>query len=249
MRDWDPRFNDARVAVVDLSNPRAPSTVGEWRDADDPICMQSLSRNKAGTRLYDMGIVPQPCGRKANRLHLYILDIQDPTQPVEIGRYVYPFPVDAVHSPYLAPNDDDTLLVLADGAWSVSARLMDTDPPSCGHHGRLHFLDISDLNAIHEVGTFKIEESDTCLGRVGSNHYQATDVAVKGNLVYSTWLKGGLHVVDVSDPADPVEVGEFRSPDNTGPWLSDVDLYSDPSGDYALASTVWWSGLYVVKLR
>jgi len=68
---------------------------------------------------------------------------------------------------------------------------------------------------------------------------------VKGNLVYSTWLKGGLHVADISDPANPVEVGEFRSPDNKGPLLSDVALY----GDYALASAVWGSGLYVVKLQ
>ena len=56
---------------------------------------------------------------------------------------------------------------------------------------------------------------------------------------------GGLHVVDISDPANPVAAGEFRAPDREGPALSDVALY----GDYALASSVWWHGLYVVKLR
>ena len=42
-------------------------------------------------------------------------------------------------------------------------------------------------------------------GKVG----EATDMVVNGNLVYSTWMEGGLRVIDISDPANPFEVGEF----------------------------------------
>ena len=108
-------------------------------------------------------------------------------------------------------------------------------------------LDITDLGAIRELSTFDIPESDRCLGGRDEQMYSAWDLAVEGNRVYSTWLRGGLHVVDISDPTNPVVVGEFRSPDKQGPWLSDVALHSDDSGDYVITSTVWWSGLYVLR--
>ena len=230
---------DDHMAVVDLSDPRNPIVVGDWHDSGLEGSLRGLSINKAGTRAYVVSIGPPPYGTAGKEVILYILDIQDPNQPVEIARYVYPYPGPWVHSPYAVPNDDDSLVILADGRWQ-------NDSDGCSGHGRLHFLDITDLKAIREVGTFRIDESDTCFPK---GLFQATDMAVKGNLVYSTWLRGGLHVVDISDPTNPVAVGEFRAPDKKGPWLSDVALYSDESGDYAFASTVWWSGLYVVKLR
>ena len=111
--------------------------------------------------------------------------------------------------------------------------------------GRLHFLDISDLNSIQEISTFSIAQSDECIRgpNNGSTMFTAWDLTLDGDLVYSTWLNGGLHVVDISDPAHPVEVGAFQAPDGIGPTLSDVALY----GEYAVASSVWWHGLYSLK--
>ncbi|MFQ5874170.1 MAG: LVIVD repeat-containing protein [Dehalococcoidia bacterium] len=226
---------DDHLAVVDLSDPGNPVVVGEWQDSNQ-VLLLGLSLNKAGTRAYVVGVTPKPFGKAARQAILYVLDIQNPRQPVEIGRYVYRYPVVAVHTPYAVPNDDDSLVIFADGSWGI-----DSEP--CGHHGRLHVLDISDLSAIRELSTFKIAESDACFTTGTEQHYQATDIAVKGDLVYSTWLKGGLHVIDISDPTNPVEVGEFRSPDKEGPWLSDVALY----GDFVITTTVWWSGMYILR--
>ena len=76
-------------------------------------------------------------------------------------------------------------------------------------------------------------------GKVG----EATDMVVNGNLVYSTWMEGGLRVIDISDPANPFEVGEFIS-SPTNPWISDVALH----GDAALAATIWGpAGLYILR--
>ena len=226
---------DDHLAVVDLSDPRNPVVVGDWHDSGLLGTLRGLSVNKAGTLAYVVSIGPPPFGSAGKEIILYILDIRDRTLPSEIARFVYPYPGPWAHSPYAVPNEDDTLVILADGRWAVE---------ECTGYGRLHILDISDLSAIHEVGVFKIAESDDCFsGRRTAPLFQATDIAVKGDLVYSTWLRGGLHVADISDPSNPVEVGAFRSPDGIGPWLSDVALY----GDYALATTVWWSGLYVVR--
>ena len=227
---------DDHMAVVDLSDPRNPIVVGDWHDSGLEGSLRGLSLNNAGTRAYVVSIGPPPFGTAGKEVILYILDIRDRKQPVEIGRYVYPYPGPWIRSPYAVPNDDDSLVILADGRWQNNS-------DGCSGHGRLHFLDISDLSAIRELSTFKIAESDTCFTKGDAPFYQATDIAVKGDLIYSTWLKGGLHVIDISDPSNPVEVGEFRSPDKEGPWLSDVALY----GDFVVASTVWWSGMYILR--
>ena len=147
-----------------------------------------------------IGITPPPFGTEGKELHLYVLDIQDPTNPVEIARYVQPYAYPEVHTPG-APvvNDDDTLAVLLDGSWG------------CGRHGRLHVLDISDLDSIQRVSTVKVEESDIC-DPTSKRWPQTTDAVFKGNLVYTAWLAAGIRVIDVTDPANPVEVGKFLSP-------------------------------------
>ena len=72
---------------------------------------------------------------------------------------------------------------------------------------------------------------------------KATDMVVKGNLVYSTWMEGGLRVIDISEPAKPIEVGKLITTPKT-PWLSDVALY----GDVVLATTIWDpAALYILR--
>ena len=221
---------DFHMAVVDLSNPHDPVVIGDWADTRD-VRLMGLSLNKAGTRAYVVGITPPPFGREGKEIRLYILDVRDPTNPTEIGRYIYPYPFAETHSPGASvANDDDSLLVFLDGSWG------------CGRTGRLHLLDISDVESIHRISVFKLEGSDLCHAtglRVG----HATEAVIKGNLVYSVWLEGGLRVTDISDPTNTVEVGMFLSPNERESSLSDVALY----GDYVLAAAVWAEGLYILR--
>jgi len=129
------------------------------------------------------------------------------------------------------PTSDDALVVLADHSWEG------------GKCGILHILDTSNPAAISEISSFALPESSTdgCKTR-GSNYVIATDVAIRGNIVYSTWLSGGVHAVDISDPANPVEVGAFLLP--VGEFISDVALLGD---DYVVATQVWSSGMYILR--
>ena len=90
---------DDRVAVVDLSDPRNPLVVGDWHDSDPGEQLISLSINKAGTRAYVVWIdLTQDNGdHRHTKSTLYVLDVQDPSAPSEIGRYVYPY---QKHLPY-----------------------------------------------------------------------------------------------------------------------------------------------------
>ena len=177
---------DKHLAIVDLSDPRNPVVVGDWQDTKQ-VHLRGLSVNAAGTRVYIMG-------QFGKELLLYVLDVQDPTNPVELGRFVWPYPFAGDFSPGRpVANADDSVVIFPDGSWDD------------GRSSRLHILDISDLGSIREISTVAFPESDT--HRRGQKWFWAHDLAIKGNLVYSTWLGGGVQAIDISDPANPVVVG------------------------------------------
>ena len=68
----------------------------------------------------------------------------------------------------------------------------------------------------------------------------ATDVAIRGNVVYSAWLSGGVRAIDISDPANPVEVASFTD----GGGFSDIALLGD---DYVVATHVWDAGMVIFR--
>ena len=212
---------DYRLAVADISDPGNPVVVGDWQD-DSGVWLIGLSVNESGTRAYITGLWPPPYGNRSRDVYLYILDIQNPSQPIELGRYV--FPVRGVPSSVsiARPTSDDALVVLADHSWER------------GKCGILHILDTSNPAAISEVSSFALPESS------GACSVIATDVAISGNLVYSTWLREGVRAFDISDPTNPVQVAKFLRGD-----LSDVALLGS---DLVVATTVWSSGMYVLSM-
>ena len=222
-------YRDHHLAIVDLSDPRNPVVVGDWHDSGLQGSLTGLSLNKAGTRAYVVGqdAIAEDGGHRHTENVLYVLDVQDPTALVEIGRYVYPLQRSVA---YAVPNDDDSLVIFADGSGP------------CGQKAALRVLDASDPSSIHEVSVFELGGSDRCYLWGTENVGEAKDMVVKGNLVYSTWMGGGLRVIDISDPVNPVEVEKFiLSPGS--PWLSDVALYSD----VVLATEIWNPGLYILR--
>ena len=222
---------DTHMAVVDIADPRNPVVVGEWQD-ELKVLLEGLTLNEQATRAYLTGISPFPYGHFAREGYLYILDIQDPAQPIEIGRYI--MPLNDTTSMFTAvPTSDGAHVILADGSWGLKS--------SSSGCGTLHILDISDPAAIHEISEFALSESSSP-NKCGRDPWIfATDVAVRGNTVYSTWMGGGVRAIDISDPANPVEVGQFLP---TGGPLSDVALLGD---HYVVATTVWGPGLYILR--
>ena len=214
---------DKHLAIVDLSDPRNPVVVGDWQDTKQ-VHLRGLSVNAAGTRVYILGQFGQ-------ELLIYVLNVQDPMNPVELARFVWPYPYAGDFSPGRpVANADDSLVIFADGNWD------------CGRASRLHVLDTSDLADIREVSTIAFPGSDICR-RGPANWWWAHDLAINGDLVYSTWQGGGLQVIDISDPSNPLNVAKFLSPSTETPWLSDVDIY----GDLAVTVAVWGPGLYILR--
>ncbi len=217
----DPTDQASHLAVVDISDPGNAVVVGDWQDNAE-VQLMGLSLNQSATRAYITGRDQSTHG------YLYVLDIQNPSQPTEIGRYVFPLLGVPSSVSIARPTSDDALVVLADHSWERT---------KCGI---LHILDTSNLAAISEISSFALlEPSPLSFSLAGCAHI-ATDVAIRGNLVYSTWLKGGVRAIDISDPTNPVQVAKFF----TNQSLSDVALLGT---DFVVATTVWWSGMYVLS--
>ena len=219
-----------QLAVVDIADPRNPAIIGDLPEVNG-VALHSLAINEAATRVYTLGVWPSP---QSNGTHgyLYVIDVEDPSQPTEIGRYIFPLRSEAgvsVSSVFgVAVSSDDGIVAFTDGSWQRG---------SCSI---LHILDTSDLGAIQELSTFELPASSTLSCRMSGNFVMATDLAIRENLVYSTWLGGGVRTIDISDPTNPVEVAQFQTGN-----VSDVALLGT---DLVVATNVWSSGMYILSL-
>ena len=102
---------DHHLAIVDLSDPQNPVIASHWEDTKQ-VRLTALSVNPSGTRVYVLG----QFGRK--EILLYVLDVQDPANPLELARFVWPLPFAGGFSPGRpVSNADDSLVVFADGSW------------------------------------------------------------------------------------------------------------------------------------
>ena len=211
--------------------------VGDWQDNSDvsnDVWLMGLSLNQSGTRAYITALTPHPYGSSSTHGYLYILDIDNPSQPTELGRYVFPLLGTPSSVSIARPTSDDALVVLADHSWGLGV----SENETCGI---LHMLDTSNPAAINEISTFALPQSSSPSNCTGEGSWViATDLAIRGNLVYSTWLKGGVRAIDISDLANPVEVGSYVNGNN----LSDIDLLGD---DYVVATHVWDDGMAILR--
>ena len=152
---------DTRLAVVDASDPRNPVVVGDWEDNTDvssDVWLMGLSLNQSATRAYITGLLGDgsttPYGNSSTHGYLYILDIENPSQPTEIGRYVFPLLGTPSSVSMARPTSDDALVVLADHSWGLGG----SENEKCGI---LHILDTSNPAAISEISTFELPESSS----------------------------------------------------------------------------------------
>ncbi|MBM4431487.1 MAG: hypothetical protein FJ026_14255, partial [Chloroflexi bacterium] len=170
------------VLILDISNPAALVKVGGF---DTPGAIRGLY--VAGHHAY----------LAAGTAGLRIVDVSNPTAPWEVGLYDVPYPARDV---YVAGNyayvGYGEIYVYASGNF-------------CSTYGGLDVVDISDPSAPRQMG-----------------HYDARggyidNVQVSGSYAYITglWCSGKtarqrshLRVLDVSDPAAPLEVADYTIP-------------------------------------
>lgn len=211
------------LVTYDIADPAAPREVSRW---------WMPGQHAAG------GETPTWSGYK-NRLHhalrvgntlwascwhagLRVIDVTDVRKPATIGAYDYhpPFP-EPTHTVLRVPfpvGGKDVAVVFDEEHDHVPGRL----------HAGMWVFDVGDLTNIKPLSLFHVSELDSPWSRVGRfGAHQPAEHMKAGTLVFASWFSGGLRIVDIADPALPVEVGHFipePSPGQSSPQSNDVDV-------------------------
>jgi hypothetical protein len=254
--------------VLDYTDPANPVRVGEFHvpgqlrgesfAPDDtmqpngslqyPFCHEAI---KDGNRLYvayrDSGAI--------------ILDISDPTKPVQLGRwdYVPPYNGDPAVPPGATPGAHTFAPAPHEDSPNPRIALV-TDEHSACPPGFGRILDISDPAHMTLLSTYHVAGVDdqfdwstktfTCLGGTQSTHLPYFDPRGHGSLFYQAWYAQGLRVMDISNPYSPKEVGYYISPNTdspSNPFRTTREVYVDPASDLLYVTDGNGGGMTVLR--
>ncbi|MCZ6633602.1 MAG: hypothetical protein O7G87_09370 [bacterium] len=129
---------------------------------------------------------------------IQILDISDPTRPVELAKYTTNLDVGGVHNSYIS----------GDWVYLVS----NTDG--------IRIVNIADPQKPFEVGHWAIPESEQTL----SKHIIPHDVSVLNHRAYVSYAEAGFRVLDVSNPRNPTLISKYTYP---GAWTHSAEPSAD----------------------
>ncbi len=232
-------------AIVDVTDPTNPTTIYEfdprtvegvpqdfngyhWKDESSggkirPVFAHSVKTDQNGSTAYvsmwDLGTI--------------IFDIRDPENPKMLGRTSFePNVQGSAHSSALAKG----------GNILIETREV-FNPTKEGYeqsYGYTRIYDIKDKSNPVLISTFKTELFDNVEDGVTFAN-TVHDPKVHGNTLYLSHYAGGVRIVDITDPSNPVEVGVYV-PEDSDVWGVFVDR------NYILASDIG-SGLKVLQKR
>lgn len=185
------------LRVVDVSDPTAPAEVGGFA-TPGPAWGVATVGSTAYVAAWD---------------GLHILDISNPQRPAAIGFYSTP---DAILD----------LTVIGDIAYLAEA-FSPIDSPV--EKGGLRLVDVADPAHLEEISFYPMNPLHVDSFEAPDAPRGAQSVAVAGGrayIAYRTERQGGLRILDVLDPAQPREIGDYR---DYVYYVSDVAVVEDPS--------------------
>ena len=197
---WLPVGNDGRIDIVDASDPTRPEVVGDFVFEGFGCHDISFRITKESQLAF--------C-TTASPLQL-ILDVSDPTDPVILSRIFNPL-IQYGHTAIASP--DGNLLAITDEAVVGHECVTEASPV-----GGLWLYDISDPSTPVPAGYRALGKGRASAGHLldGTPSYCTAamiDWMPNGYLI-SSWYSGGVEVLDVSDPATPAVVAEYRPDDS-----------------------------------
>ena len=164
----------------------------------------------------------------SNETALSIADVTDKDDPVAVSHAAYPN-VAYSHQGWL--TDDHRYFYMNDEGDEISGLVEGT---------RTLIWDIEDLDDPILLGEYISENRST-------DH----NLYIRGNLMYQSNYVSGLRIIDISDPANPVQVGYF----DTVPWTEDAPGFDGSWSNYpffesgTIIVTSGSEGLFMLRKR
>lgn len=174
------------LRVIDLSDPAAPLQIG----ALDLVDFPAVDVEVVGGLAY--------VTRDGLLGGLRVVDVSDPGAPAEIGRLDFDFGYFSIRG---QARGLEVVGGLAYLLYEVSVDL------PCDCRRNLRVIDVSDPTAPVEVGSFETVAVAQDLSVVASRAYVVSVPGFRDPGPGGSVVPPGLQVIDVSDPAAPVEIG------------------------------------------
>lgn len=190
---------DCPLAVVDVSNPLSPQTIGVYYPPMDLLNFTIVDNTVYVADFYD---------------GLRLVDISDPTNPYEFASYNrYGYDLDVTVSGNYAYVRENYKLKIIDISnledpqevgyyelnWYGDLQMVGNTAFITSHgYTCIEALDLTDPTAITLLGTFTVEDSDI--------HYR---LAARSDYAYMV-ENSGLRILDISNPQNIQEVGYFN---------------------------------------
>jgi hypothetical protein len=201
------------LQVIDATTPSHPALAGTWTAPRG--LLHSISVSDDGRRAFLslwrggllVGDVSQFTTGASNPQLSLLTPAASALPPLAGGN---------VHSAVQLPGRD--LVVITDERY----------PPACPY-GPARLVNVSDPAHLRAVATLAAPENDpaTCRAAVNGT-YTSHNPTIVGSLAFVTWYSSGLQVFDLSDPAQPARLAEFR-PQGITPGAVDSQLGVTPT--------------------
>jgi len=211
------------LVIYDLANPQQPEEVSRWWMPGQHLAGgETPDWQGYGHRLHHALRVGDELWASVWHAGFRVIDISDITRPRTRASYTYhPWVVEPTHTvlPAVPRFDGRRIAVVGDE---------EHEHRHGQPHAGLWLFDITDLDAISPLATFHVSEMDSpwsrAAGRFGMHQFQEH---IDDQLVYCAWFSGGLRIVDIGDPTQPVESGFYIPTPAAGepsPQTNDVDV-------------------------
>jgi choice-of-anchor B domain-containing protein len=216
--------------MIDVREPKNPKFAGCFSDTRTGNARTGYSHDAQCIKYHgpDQEFVGREICFGSNETALSIADVTDKANPKPISTAAYPN-VAYLHQGWV--SDDHRHLYMNDEGDELAGSVART---------RTLVWDISDLE-------------DPILVKEYLGETAATDhnLYVKGNYVYESNYVSGLRILDISDPANPVEAGYF----DTVPWGEDKPGFAGSWSNYPyfasgiVVVTSMHEGVFVVRYK
>ena len=255
MPDFQPSNpnDDQFLVILDLADPENPVEAGRWwmpgMAAGEPP-LQRLPRD-SGYRMHNANVLPSV----PNRAYLgwidggvVILDVSDIEHPTLVANW----------DPYLGGQGlgfSHTAVPHLGRGLMVTTEEAVTD--NCADNPKnVYTFDITDESNPRLLGSVPLPDVNAYCnrgGRFGShniheNHEQATAKELH-NVVVGSFFNGGVRLYDISEPAQPKEIGSYvaaKPPNSRSTAIQINDVYVDEKG-VIYAGDRLGGGLYILE--
>ncbi|WP_265108799.1 LVIVD repeat-containing protein [Halosolutus halophilus] len=213
-------FDDSALKIVDASDPTDPTLLSEWRvENDHPELDQPTNF------LHDVYVQDDLAYLAYWDAGTRILDVSDPTDPVEVSAMGeapdadedVDFPsAEWVQRAFLPPGNSHYVQPTPNGDYVLQGA--ETFPKDAGvedpdndDYGGIKVFDVTDFDDPEMVT--RIDPPDVDAFRTSHNF------DVTANRLYTSWYAGGVKVFDFTDPSNPEELASYR-PEGSSFWTA-----------------------------